>query len=232
LTININNLTAGYGNNTIIRSLFLEIPCSSFVAVIGYNGAGKSTFLKAITNKIAYHGSIVFPTEINKIAMLGQKNQVNFSIKVKDLVLMGLFDKTKLFQSYSTAQMERVMQALQVHHIQHLADLDFLTLSGGEQQLVWLSQLFLQNADVYLFDEPTQYLDIAHTNQIFEIMQTMVIDHRKTIICVTHHIHYLKNTKGYILNLSEENPSLKTISSESIDHAIVQLSKFSDKNLH
>lgn len=225
MQISIQNLSAGYGSNTIIRSLFLDIPIGSFVAVVGHNGQGKSTFLKALTNKIPYEGSITFPNNKPSIAMLGQKNQVSFSIPVKDLVAMGLFNQKKLFQSYSSAHNEAVISVLQQNNIAHLADKDFLTLSGGEQQLVWLSQMMLQNADIYLFDEPTQYLDIAHTRAVFELMQNLVYQKQKTVICITHHIHYLQNLNGYILNLSNEKPSLIAISDQSITDTIQCLSE-------
>ena len=225
MKISIQNLTTGYGDNTIIRSLFLDIPLGSFVAVVGHNGSGKSTFLKSISNKIQFDGEIIFPNPKPSIAILSQKNQVNFSISVKDLVAMGLFNKNKLFQVNSSKNEIEVLAALAQNNISHLAEKDFLTLSGGEQQLVWLSQMLLQNTDIYLFDEPTQYLDISHTNKVFELMQNMVYNKNKTVICITHHIHYLKNTQGYILNLSNKKLELVTITNESIINIIDSLSQ-------
>lgn len=224
MKISIHNLSAGYGDNTIIRSLFIDIPCGAFIAVLGHNGSGKSTFLNVLTNKIPFNGTVNYPSAKPSIAMLGQKNHINFSIPVKDLAVMGLFGQKKLFQPYSTAQLNLVMEVLEQNHIAHLAEKDFLTLSGGEQQLVWLSQMMLQNADIYLFDEPTQYLDIAHTHQIFQLMQSMVYEKQKTVICVTHHIHYLQNMDGYLLNLSAEKPVLEAISEKSINDTMEQLS--------
>ena len=224
MKISIKDLTADYGTQTIIRNLFLDIPCGNFIAVVGHNGAGKSTFFKTLTNKIPYLGSILFPEQHSIIAMLGQKNDVNFSIPVIDLVVMGLFSQKKIFASYNSSQKEIALSVLKKNGISHLANKDFLTLSGGEQQLVWLSQLMLQKADIYLFDEPTQYLDIAHTKQMFDIMQNMVIEKGKTVICITHHLHYLKNLNGYILNLSDKKPELIEISENSIKNTIEKLS--------
>jgi iron complex transport system ATP-binding protein len=224
LQISIQDLSTGYGDNTIIRSLFIDLPCHAFIAVVGHNGAGKSTFLNALSNQITFQGQVIFPENHNKIAKLGQKNQINFSIPVKDLVVMGLFTQNKIFQSYGEPQLEQVMAVLAQNKILHLADKDFLSLSGGEQQLVWLSQMMLQQKDIYLFDEPTQYLDIAHTQLIFDKLQEMVTQHQKTVICITHHIHYLKGMDAYILNLSLPKPVLQKISSLVMEETIASLS--------
>lgn len=225
MQISIQDLSTGYGDNTIIRSLFIDLPCHAFIAVVGHNGAGKSTFLNALSNQIAYKGRVIFPDNHHKIAKLGQKNQINFSIPVKDLVVMGLFTQKKIFQSYAGEQLIQAMEVLAQNQISHLANKDFLTLSGGEQQLVWLSQMMLQHKDIYIFDEPTQYLDIAHTQLIFNKLQQMVSQHQKTVICVTHHIHYLKDMDGYILNLSLPKPRLQKISRLVIEETVANLSQ-------
>lgn len=68
----------------------------------------------------------------------------------------------------------------------HLAACDFTQLSGGEQQLMWLAQLSLQDAQVYLLDEPTQQLDVYYRRQIFGLVHDWATQQGKTVLCSTH----------------------------------------------
>ena len=101
----------------------------------------------------------------------------------------------------------------------HLAARDFTQLSGGEQQLVWLAQLSLQDAQVYLLDEPTQQLDVYYRRQVFNLMHDWVTEEGKTVLCSTHDRDNLPALTGYLLNLSEPNPQLRPLSPATVQAA-------------
>ena len=226
MIIEVKNLVAGYGQRVLIRNLSFSVPAPTFIAIIGHNGAGKTTLFKTFQQKVAYEGHLLVQdkdlkqlpdaTEQGLLSYLPQKNTVGFPIKVHDLVVMGLFRKKRFFQNYDAADYELAAQTLTQLQLSHLLDHDFTTLSGGEQQLVWLAQLLLQDADINLLDEPTQQLDVYYKNQVFQILQQWVLEKNKTVLCITHDLQNLPPLQGYLLNLSKPAPTLEVITPESV----------------
>jgi iron complex transport system ATP-binding protein len=226
LILEVKNLVAGYGERLLIRNLSFSISSPAFVAVIGHNGAGKTTFFKAFQQKVDYKGDILVrgqslrhlshPSEKGILSYLPQKNVVNFPIKVHDLVVMGLFRKKHFLQDYDSTDYKNASQVLEQLQLSHLIDHDFTTLSGGEQQLVWLAQLILQDADIVLLDEPTQQLDVYYKNKVFSLLQDWALEKGKTVLCITHDLYNLLPLQGNILNLSKPFPELESLTPDTV----------------
>jgi iron complex transport system ATP-binding protein len=232
-SVEVTNLVAGYGNKTLIRNLSFFIKHPAFVAVIGHNGCGKTTLFKAFTHQIPYQGNIFLsqqlllstynPSVSGMVALLAQKNIVGFSMSVKELIVMGRFRLKRFFEPYNAADFDKVYEVLKLLRMEHLADKDFLELSGGEQQLVWLAQLIMQDATLCLLDEPTQQLDVYNKRRVFELMMYWVKHFRKMVFCITHDLYYLHQTEGFLLNLSMPDPTLEPINKEAIQRNIAWL---------
>lgn len=226
MIVEVNNLVAGYGQRVLIRNLSFSIPAPAFVAIIGHNGAGKTTLFKAFQQKIDYQGQLLVqghnlkrlpnPAAEGLLSYLPQKNTVSFPIKVHDLVVMGLFRKKRFFENYDVADYTLAAQTLEQLQLSHLINHDFTTLSGGEQQLVWLAQLMLQDAGISLLDEPTQQLDVYYKSKVFNLLQDWVKQKGKTILCITHDLQNLTTLQGYLLNLSKPNPILEPLTPETV----------------
>ncbi len=203
------------------------------MAVIGHNGSGKSTLLKALTGQIAHTGEVRIggqrirsgqnPSVAGLLSFLAQKNHVNFSLSVRELVVMGSFRRKRFFQPYTSADYGQAQQALEALQITHLADADYQHLSGGEQQMAWLAQLLVQNAGVVLLDEPTQQLDVYNRKKVFDLMAGWVQEGQKTVLCVTHDIHNLYGMRGYVLNLSSPAATLEEITDQAVSHHLALL---------
>jgi len=224
--LQVKDLVVGYEQRVLIRNLFLFIPSPAFVAIVGHNGSGKSTFFRALTGSLPYQGQILVqeqdlksyanPAASGLLSYLPQKNSVTFPIKVKDLVVMGLFRKKRFFEQYSGKDYAVAAQILTRLQIVHLQDREFTELSGGEQQLIWLAQLMLQDAAICLLDEPTQHLDIYHKKRVFTLLQSWVQEDNKTVLCITHDLSNLHGHPGYLLNISKPSPQLEVLSPETI----------------
>jgi iron complex transport system ATP-binding protein len=225
--LKINDLVAGYGQRVLLRNLFFTVPQPSFVAIVGHNGCGKTTLFRALTGRISYEGTIRVqgqdlrtvrqPATSGLLAYLPQRGSVEFSIPVRELVVMGRFRHHRFLSAYSSVDYALADAALTQVGAAHLAPRDFTQLSGGEQQLVWLAQLSLQEAALYLLDEPTQQLDVYYRRRVFDLLQAWVTEQQKTVLCITHDLdNLLALPGGYLLNLSAPAPILEPLSPQTV----------------
>ena len=222
-------LVAGYPGRVLVRNLFLCVPAPAFVAVVGHNGSGKTTLFRVLTGQLPYQGSVQLlgheVRDLRRAASAGllgylpQRGSIDFSITVRELVVMGRYRHHGLLSAYAPADYALADAALARVGMAHLAARDFTQLSGGEQQLVWLAQLSLQDAQVYLLDEPTQQLDVYYRRQVFKLVHNWATQHGKTVLCSTHDLDNLPELSGYLLNLSEPEPQLRAISAASVREA-------------
>ena len=227
--IKIENLVAGYPGRVLVRNLFLCLPAPAFVAVVGHNGSGKTTFFRVLTGQLPYQGSVQLlgleVRELRRAASAGllgylpQRGGLDFAIAVRELVVMGRYRHHGLLSAYAPADYVLADAALAAVGMAHLAARDFTQLSGGEQQLVWLAQLSLQDAQVYLLDEPTQQLDPYYRRQVFNLVHGWAVQEHKTVLCSTHDLDNLPALTGYLLNLSEPEPQLRVLSAASVREA-------------
>ncbi|WP_426489992.1 ABC transporter ATP-binding protein [Hymenobacter sp. 102] len=204
----------------------LNILRPAFVAIIGHNGCGKTTLFRALTGRIPYQGSVRVqdqelstirrPAASGLLAHLPQRASVEFSIPVRELVVMGRFRHHRFLGAYTSHDYQLADAALASVGAAHLAEQDFTLLSGGEQQLVWLAQLSLQDATLYLLDEPTQQLDVYYRRRVFALLESWVQEQGKTILCITHDLENLAKLPGYLLNLSRPTPTLLPLSPEVV----------------
>ncbi|GAB2962101.1 Fe3+-hydroxamate ABC transporter ATP-binding protein FhuC [Hymenobacter coalescens] len=208
----------------------MSIPQSSFVAIVGHNGAGKTTLFRVLTGQLPFGGDVQLlgrdlrtvrrPAVEGLLAHLPQRNVVTFPITVRELVVMGRFRQHRgLLAGYTPADYALADEALQEVGAAHLAHRDFTLLSGGEQQLVWLAQLLLQDAALWLLDEPTQQLDVYYRRRVFALLQRWGQARHKTILCITHDLEQLPHLPGYLLNMSAPAPQLQPLSPETVEAA-------------
>ncbi len=233
--VTVANLVADYGTKSLIRNLSFTVPHPAFVAVLGHNGSGKTTLFKAITRQIPSQGEIYIsgqrvasgdnPILSGKIAVLGQHNQVGFTMPVKELVVMGRYRHKGFLQPYDQSDYGAAREALRFLRIEHLASADFGRLSGGEQQLVWLAQMMVQDSTIFLLDEPTQHLDVYNKRRVFNLMADWVNSNRKTVLCITHDLYNLFAMQGFLLNLSMPEPALEPINESNLRRHISWLEK-------
>lgn len=136
---------------------------------------------------------------------------------------MGKFKEKKLFDNYNREDYKTAEIIFNQLGIASLFHTNVQELSGGEQQLIWLTQLLLQNREILLLDEPTQYLDVRNKKIVFDLLKHQVTVEHKTVLCITHDLLNLYSMEGYLLNLSSPKPSLEAISKEAIDRNLALL---------
>ena len=185
-SIEIKNLTVAYGENIALEDLNLNIEVGSLMALVGPNGAGKSTLIKTI---LKFLKQITGEIKINAktLAYVPQRNSVDwdFPTTLFDVVEMGCYGRVGLFKRVSKEEKQKVLKAIEQVGMLEFKDRQISELSGGQQQRAFIARALVQEADIYLMDEPFQGVDSTTETSIVEILKKLKSE-GKTIIVVHH----------------------------------------------
>ena len=184
--IEIKNLTVAYGENIALEDFNLNVEIGSLMALVGPNGAGKSTliktilkFLKQITGEIKINGK--------NLAYVPQRNSVDwdFPTTLFDVVEMGCYGRVGLFKRVNKEEKAKVLKAIEQVGMLEFKDRQISELSGGQQQRAFIARALVQEADIYLMDEPFQGVDSTTEKSIVDILKKIKSD-GKTLLVVHH----------------------------------------------
>jgi len=184
--IEIKNLTVAYGENIALEDFNLNIEVGSLMALVGPNGAGKSTLIKTI---LKFLKQITGTIKINAktLAYVPQRNSVDwdFPTTLFDVVEMGCYGRVGFFKRVSKEEKQKVLKAIEQVGMLEFKDRQISELSGGQQQRAFIARALVQEADIYLMDEPFQGVDSTTEKSIVEILKKLKSE-GKTIIVVHH----------------------------------------------
>jgi len=197
--LTINRLSAGYGGADVIFDITMEVMGN--VSIIGPNGCGKTTLLRAVANILPFKGEILVngkPFSAMKrreislnIAMLSQQPSIYFPYSVFDTVMMGryLHIKDKISRNASAKDREVVGESLAAVGMFSEKDKDITKLSGGQLQRVFLARALAQQPQIILLDEPTNHLDLKCQLEIIEYLKNWTTEGRRAVVGVMHDIN-------------------------------------------
>ena len=200
-SISVANLRVGYTpDRPVISDLSLNIPGGQVTTIIGPNGCGKSTLLRAIGRLIPSQGGEVHlgDTDIGSmkrkdiaktIGVLPQSPISPPGLIVSDLVSRGRHPHQSWIRQWSSSDEEEVNAALEMTDVAELADRSVDSLSGGQRQRVWISMVLAQHTDVLFLDEPTTYLDLAHSIEVLDLVNRLRRDLDHTVVMVLHDLN-------------------------------------------
>ena len=191
MTITLANLSAGYDRHPAVHHVSGRFAAGSLTAIVGPNGGGKSTLLKALvgflrpmTGSINYNG--ITPRDI---AYLPQQSEVDrgFPLNVAEVVALGHWPKAGAFRGITSTQQDDVMRALNEVGMAAFAARPIEALSAGQWQRVLFARLIVQSARVILLDEPFAAIDSRTAHDLTHILQQWQKEGR-TVIAVMHDI--------------------------------------------
>ena len=184
--IEIKNLTVAYGENIALEDFNLDVEIGSLMALVGPNGAGKSTLIKTI---LKFLKQITGEIKINKksLAYVPQRNSVDwdFPTTLFDVVEMGCYGRVGLFKRVNKEEKVKVLKAIEQVGMLDFKDRQISELSGGQQQRTFIARALVQEADIYLMDEPFQGVDSTTEKSIVDILKKLKSD-GKTLLVVHH----------------------------------------------
>lgn len=194
------NLTLGYGDRIIVDGLDLEIPTGVITTVIGPNGCGKSTLLRALGRllkpkggSVILDGKAISSMKTKEVArvlgMLPQTPVAPEGLTVADLVSRGRHPHQSWIRQWSADDEGEVAEALELTGVSDLADRPVDQLSGGQRQRAWISMALAQGTDILLLDEPTTYLDLAHSMEVLDLVDQLHEEMGRTVVMVLHDLN-------------------------------------------
>ena len=181
----VKDLSVSIGGRRILSHISFSVAEPGHViGLLGANGSGKTTLLKVLCGELHHNGHILLEgasltglrtKELAKrVSYIPQQSGISISMSVIDVVLMGFYSKLKLLSQPSADMKSSAIHALEQVGISDLADRDYLTLSGGEQQLVILAQTMVEDTKLLLFDEPDSSLDLGNKYRMMRSISAIV----------------------------------------------------------
>jgi zinc/manganese transport system ATP-binding protein len=182
-----DSLTAGYDRHPAVHHLSGTLQDNSLTALIGPNGGGKSTLLKAITGLLKPLSGQIQHTKKCRIGYLPQVAEIDrsFPMSVYDTVLLGYWPVCGIWGGINAAQRHEALHALEKVGMDSFAHRPVSALSSGQFQRVLFARLMVQNADILLLDEPFAAIDSRTTA---DLLQVVLEWHKngKTVVAVLH----------------------------------------------
>ncbi len=199
--LSVRNLCAGYKNYRILDGISLDIERGKIYSIIGPNGCGKTTLIRAMSRnlrpesgEVLLDGKDIFRTNTKlvaqKMAVLCQNDTSMSDITVKTLVEYGRYAHKKWWAGSDGDDKSIVEWAIERTGMTKLRNRKINALSGGERQRARIAMAIAQKPEIMLLDEPTTYLDIAHQLEIMELVAALNREDGITVVMVLHDMNH------------------------------------------
>jgi zinc/manganese transport system ATP-binding protein len=235
--VSFENASLAYGRRTIWHDASFELHAGEFVGVIGPNGTGKTSLLRAILGQVGLaSGRIsVMGKPVGRgnpaIGYVPQKRTLasDLALRSFDLVLLGLVGQKWGFGPASAAERRAVEQALEDVGAAAYADRPVGLLSGGEQQRLLIAQALLTDPKLLMLDEPLASLDIKSQHEIVHLVEDIRAQRQMTVMLVAHDLNSMLEMLNGIIYIHDGQ-----VVAGSIDDVVRSdvLSRLYDTSVH
>lgn len=225
--LQVKDLTVKIGDLTIVDHLNFTLAENQWLMLVGPNGAGKSTVVNAVSQGMAYTGTVLYegkdvkrykPVELaRKLGVLSQQHQVGYSFSVEEVVRLGRYSYSPgIFKNKTDTDNDMVEEALRITGLSDLREQSVLTLSGGELQRTFLAQLLAQDPKLLILDEPANHLDLIYQKQVFSLIREWMQKPGRAVMAVVHDLSLARMFGTHALLMDHG----KRIAHGSIDEAL------------
>ena len=213
--LSVDDLTVAYHRKPVIWDVGFDLPVvddsgeGTLVGVVGPNGAGKSTLLKAVMGLVPRASGRVevfgepYEDQRHRVGYVPQRESVDwdFPIDALDVVTMGLYRDIGWLRPVRRKHREAAREALDRVGIADLASRQISELSGGQQQRTFLARALVQDADLYLMDEPFAAVDASTEAAIVDILRELR-SRGKTAVVIHHDLQTVPEYFDHVVLLN------------------------------
>lgn len=197
--LRLEELTLGYGPRTLLEAVSATLPAGTLTALIGRNGTGKSTLLRALAGLEPCRGGRVLldgrplagmpPQELARTVSFVTTERVRIAnLRCRDLVALGRAPYTNWIGRMQDEDAEAVERALEQVGMTDYADRTMDRMSDGECQRVMIARALAQQTPIILLDEPTSFLDLPNRYELCSLLARLAHEERKCILFSTHEL--------------------------------------------
>ena len=197
--IKLNNITLSFGSRKLIEHASAHFECGRMTALLGRNGTGKSTLLRAIASLGEVQGGVIeiggrdlcdlSNAELARMVAFVNTERVSVeAMTAYDLVAVGRSPYTDWSGRLRSSDHEAIERSIRIAGVEHLADRYVDTLSDGECQRVMIAKALAQDTPAILLDEPTSYLDMPNRYELCTLLGRLAHDEGKCVLFSTHEL--------------------------------------------
>lgn len=191
------HLTVRYGEKEAVKDLSFAVEEGEWLVLVGPNGAGKSSLAGALGRSVPREGTITLEGKeirsftaqeyARKVGVLSQQHSAVYGFTVEEVVGLGRYARRQgLFRGSDPDGAEKIDRALAVTGLSEMRGRNMLTLSGGETQRVFLAQVFAQDPEILILDEPANHLDLPFQRDLFTLIGEWLKTPGRAVITVMH----------------------------------------------
>ena len=185
----------GYGRRAILDGVDLEVAPGDFLAVVGPNGGGKTTLVRALLGALPLLAGRLVRREGLAVGYVPQREHVDavWPFTAGEVVLMGRVPGLGPWRRPGHADREEVQRALSRVGIEHLAGLPYGELSGGQRQRTLIARALAANPELLVVDEPTNGMDPAAELATMDLLKDLHEGGKRAIVMVSHRLEAVAN---------------------------------------
>lgn len=213
--VSVKELSAGYnGGKDVVSGISFDVNEGGILTLIGPNGGGKSTVLKAVSGYIPKSGGTVelcgrnadgiSRAELAKMLSVMLTERIRPDLMTcRDVAAAGRYPYTGMFGTLTAEDHKIVEDALAAVNAEDFADADFNSVSDGQRQRILLARAVCQQPRILILDEPTSYLDIRHKIMFFEILRQQVEKSGIAVIMSLHELDFAERVSDKVLCIKD-----------------------------
>ena len=212
--IKVTGLTFSYNDKMVLEDVGFNIKKGKFFTIAGSNGAGKSTLVKLIgrifkpqKGEICLNNKniwLIKPKSFAKIVSVVPQTPLYDFMRVEEFVALGRIPHFSSLQLFEKSEDEiAVKEAMELCGIGQFRGEYMNEISGGERQLVFIARALAAKPQMLILDEPLSNLDIRHQEQILDLLKSMILESKITVVAVLHDLNVVSEFSDTVLLLKK-----------------------------